>query len=344
MTIFNSHVKLFSLATGLFVSLSVMVAIIPALNNQTNNAPLPGAEPLSEEALKGKNVFISNGCVACHSQQVRNVEMDNVWGERPSIAADYAASSRPNWWMNSATLMGTERTGPDLTNVGNRLPSEDWHLIHLFNPRIVAEESIMPSYPWLFEIKANADEDDKVVRVPQALLENDRQVVVATEEARQLVAYLKSLKQQPLPDGIAPQNFIYKKEARQKSDGNAPSDPTNESLSELDGDQLYAANCQACHQANGEGLKGAFPALKGSQIVQDENPERLINIILSGYDAREEFGEMPAIGRVNNLSAAEIAAIANHERNSWGNKAPKISVKQVEQIISQLNTIETKPQ
>ena len=65
---------------------------------------------------------------------------------------------------------------------------------------------------------------------------------------------------------------------------------------ELDGAQLYAANCQACHQANGEGLKGAFPPLKGSKIVLDESPERIVTIIMTGYNAREEYGEMPAIG------------------------------------------------
>lgn len=338
MTLFNNHIRLFGLATALFIGLSVVVAIMPALSNQENNAPLPGAEPLRGEALKGKEVFIANGCVACHSQQVRNVEMDNVWGDRPSIAADYASSTRLSWWMNSATLMGTERTGPDLTNVGNRLPSEDWHLMHLFNPRIVVEESIMPSYPWLFEIKAKAEEGDKIINIPPALLKNQGLVVVAKEEALQLVTYLQSLKQQPLPTGVAPKEFLYKRELKTTTNSNIPVE------AELDGAQLYAANCQACHQTNGEGLKGAFPSLSGSKIVTDENPEKLINIIMSGYNAREEFGEMPAIGKLNNLSAAEIAAIINHERTSWGNQASKISEKQVEAIISYLTSLETKPQ
>jgi cytochrome c oxidase cbb3-type subunit 2 len=242
--------------------------------------------------------------------------------------------------MNSATLMGTERTGPDLTNVGNRLPSEDWHLMHLFNPRIVVEESIMPSYPWLFEIKAKAEESDKIISIPPALLKNQGLVVVAKKEALQLVAYLQSLKQQPLPTGVTPKEFLYQKDlkATTTTNSNIPVE------AELDGAQLYAANCQACHQANGEGLKGAFPSLSGSKIVTDENPEKLINIIMSGYNAREEFGEMPAIGKLNNLSAAEIAAIINHERTSWGNQASKISEKQVEAIISYLTSLETKPQ
>jgi cytochrome c oxidase cbb3-type subunit 2 len=337
MSIFDNHIKLFGLATTLFIVLTIVVAILPAINNQNNNAPLPTAEPLSEIALKGKQVFIANGCVACHSQQVRNVEMDNVWGDRPSIAADYASNKRMSWWMNTATLMGTERTGPDLTNIGNRIPSDDWHLVHLFNPRIVVEESIMPSYPWLFEEKSHANEGEKIVSVPPSLLRNSTNVIIATDEALQLVAYLKALKQHPLPTGTSPKEFLYKKE---KKEGTSAVEIATEDM--LDGAQLYAANCQACHQANGEGLKGAFPPLKGSKIVNNENPDILINIILNGYNAREEFAEMPAIARLNNLSAAQIAAIINHERSSWGNTGTTIPVKKVEEIIQFIENQQTK--
>src|SRR5690606_42016152 len=96
------------------------------------NAPLPNAEKMSDAARKGKAIYIANGCVACHTQQVRNIEMDKVWGSRPSIAADYADMRRQDIWRNTATLMGTERTGPDLTDVGDRQPSRDWNLGHLY--------------------------------------------------------------------------------------------------------------------------------------------------------------------------------------------------------------------
>jgi cytochrome c oxidase cbb3-type subunit II len=329
MQLFNNHNRLFGLATLLFVSLSLVVAIVPALHNQENNALLPGAKPLEGEALKGKEVFIANGCVACHTQQVRNIDMDNVWGARPSIAADYAGSHRMSWWMNSATLMGTERTGPDLTNIGNRLPSEDWHLVHLFNPRTVVEESIMPSYPWLFEVKEMATKGDRIVNVPVALLQRKTDVVVAKEEALQLVAYLQSLKQQELPSGQAPAPFLYKKEVANETGNSSAS-----TIDDINGAELYSANCQACHQANGEGLKGAFPPLKGSKVVLNDDPELIVNIIMKGYNAREEFADMPAVGKLNKLSPAQITAIINHERGSWGNDAEPISVQQVEKIIA----------
>ena len=328
MNIFNNHKILFTTALSFFVILSVLVAIVPAINNQNMNAPLPGTAALSGDALKGKHIYIKNGCFACHSQQVRNVAMDNVWGTRPSVAADYANNERMSWWMNTATLMGTERTGPDLTNIGNRLPSADWHLLHLYNPLAVVEESIMPAYPWIFEWKENVKPDEKVVNVPEEFVGNHSGKLVAKAEALQLVAYLQSLKQVPLPDGSVSPSFLYKKESNKVEAGD-----TKESV-ELDGAMLYANNCQACHQANGEGLQGAFPPLKGSAIVQDDNPEILVNIIMTGYNAREEFAEMPAVGINNGLKPEEITAIINHERNSWGNNARKISVEEVEKIVA----------
>jgi len=332
MEMFSNHRKLYGVAFLFFAGLSIMVAILPAINNDKNNAPLPGSENLTEEALAGKHVFIANGCVACHSQQVRNVDMDKSWGPRPSVAADYANNKRMNWWMNTATVMGTERTGPDLTNIGNRLPSADWHLLHLYNPRAVVEESIMPAYSWMFEWKENLGADDKEVNIPAEFTRGETGKLVATKEAMQLVAYLQSLKQIPLPDGTVPPSFLYET----KSDKGEAS-KSSESAA-LDGALLYSRNCQACHQANGEGLKGAFPPLKGSSIVLDDNPEILIEIILTGYNAREEFAEMPAVGVNNGLKPEEITAIINHERTSWGNNVRELSVDEVEKIMTYIKS------
>ena len=323
MEFFNDHRKLFTTATLLFLVLTLFVAILPALHNQQRNAPLPGYEPLSEEAQKGKSVFIANGCVACHTQQVRNVAMDKPWGRRPSVAADYAGITRTDVWRNTATLMGTERTGPDLTDVGNRQPSLEWNLVHLYNPRIVVEASIMPSYPWLFEYKAYPADDDVVVNVPAAY-QSGKGKVVATEEALQLVAYLQSLKQVPLPDGRPSPEFLYAREAA-KAEGGTDS--------ALDGALLYATHCQSCHQANGEGLPGAFPSLKESSIVDGDDLELYVDIIMNGYDARPEFAAMPGIGAMMELTAAEVTAIINHERTSWGNSANEVTEEEVTEIM-----------
>ena len=149
--------------------------------------------------------------------------------------------------------------------------------------------------------------------------------VVATKEALQLVTYLQSLKQDKLPDGSPIPNFLYKKETKTVDNGNKPQG--------LDGAALYATNCQGCHQANGEGLKGAFPPLKGSQIVLNDNMETMVGIIMNGYNAREEYGIMPPVGTNNNLNAEEIAAIANHEKSSWGNNAKKAGPEEIQKIM-----------
>lgn len=331
MEFFNNHIKLFGTALALFVGLTIMVAILPAINNQQNNAPLPNAVELSEEAFLGKQSYIANGCVACHTQQVRNVDMDKVWGKRPGIAADYAGVTRTSLWINTATLMGTERTGPDLTNVGSRQPSVAWNLLHLYQPRAVVDQSIMPAYPWLFEIKNNLEETDVEVIVPEEFRKNVNGKIVASKEVMNLIAYLQSLKQTALPDGKPTADFLYKKQESLS--------PKNEQSSMLpDGQLLYATNCQACHQANGEGLKGAFPPLKGSEIVTGEDVELFVNIIMLGYDARPEYATMNAVGTDNNLTPEEVTAIINHEKTNWGNNAKPVTVEEVSKIIDFIKT------
>jgi cytochrome c oxidase cbb3-type subunit 2 len=227
--------------------------------------------------------------------------------------------------------MGTERTGPDLTNIGTRQPSTDWHLMHLYNPRAVVEKSIMPAYSWMFEMKDMAEEGDVVISIPSQFLNGRQGKVIARQEALDLVAYLQSLKQAPLPENNPAPEFLYKKEEQKNVSGDSEDEP-------LDGQVLYSSNCQSCHQANGEGLKGAFPSLKGSKIVLDDDPQIMVEVIMNGYNAREDVGVMPAVGTNNKLTPAQVAAIMNHEKSSWGNNARKVSVEEVKKIIDFLGT------
>jgi len=252
--------------------------------------------------------------------------MDKVWGKRPSMAADHALSDRPAVWRNTATLMGTERTGPDLTDVGNRQPSLDWNLVHLFNPRIVVKESIMPAYPWMFEFKDMPSDDDVVVNVPEEFKKGRTGTVVAKQDALYIVAYLQSLKQAELPSDLPPPDFLYKREARQTADGAASE--------ELDGALLYAQHCQACHQADGTGLPGAFPSLVGSNIVNDDDKlELYIDIIMNGYDSRPEYAPMTPVGSMAGFTEKEVAAIINHERSSWGNQGKQVTPESIKSIV-----------
>lgn len=329
---FNFHKNLKKLITVAFIGflgLSMIVAIGPSVDIQKTQ-PLPGMEPLTASERRGLELYVSENCMACHTQQVRNIEMDNVWGERPSIPSDYYYSKqRLDVWRQSPSLLGSERTGPDLTNIGNRQPSEQWHLLHLFNPRSVVKESIMPSYSWLFEMKAEPHDTDVVVPVPPSFVKDENMKVIASKDAMDLVAYLKSLKQTPLP-GTVPVEFIPAKSKGKNDSKNSSGSAENSSAPTFDGESLYTQHCSACHQTNGQGLPGAFPSLAGSPIVNDESPELMIRIILQGYDARSEFSVMP--GFAPQLSDEEIAAIATHERSSWGNTAAEVSPEKVKEI------------
>ncbi len=326
MNVFNDHKKLYSIAGLLFLTLTYVTVIMPALQNQKNNAPLPGPVPLSGDALAGKRVYVAEGCVGCHSQQVRNVDMDKMFGSRPGIASDYANLKRMNVWQNTATVMGTERTGPDLTNVAERQSSKDWHLMHLFNPRSVIPQSTMPSYEWLFEIKDSALKTDVVVNMPANFLGGRTGKVVAKKEALQLLAYLLTLKQTPLPDGTKPMQFLYKNEKQQVAGAASPAAGAN-------GQTLYTANCQSCHQPSGEGLKGAFPPLKGSPVVNGTDLELYVDIIMNGYDARPEYGVMAAVGTNMSFTEDDVAAIINYERTSWGNAGKKVTPEEIKKIM-----------
>ncbi|GFE84164.1 cytochrome-c oxidase [Steroidobacter agaridevorans] len=152
-----------------------------------NVAPTSGMKPYTSTELRGREQYISNGCLYCHSQQPRAASLapdaKRGWG-RASVAGDYA--------FDTPHLLGTMRTGPDLLNIGARQPSVQWHLGHLYQPRAYVPGSIMPSYPYLFVIKAQAEPGDVVVHLPEGNAPAGK-VVVATPEAQELVSYLLSL-------------------------------------------------------------------------------------------------------------------------------------------------------
>jgi len=177
------------LAAGAMVSLAVATAalvVLPYLEVRDVTPP-EGLKPYNSAQLRGREVYIANGCVYCHTQQPRdrNLGPDHVrgWG-RASVPGDYV--------YDKPHLLGSMRTGPDLFNIGTRQPSKDWHLGHLYQPRAYVPGSIMPAYPYLFETKAAAEPGDEVVKLPPG--HGPAQgVVVARPEALDLVKYLQGL-------------------------------------------------------------------------------------------------------------------------------------------------------
>lgn len=184
MSLHTKHHLLIGIPALVYLGLSVIIAVVPAYEIEKTK-PLPGVEAVTGPELAGRNTYLEEGCGVCHTQFVRDLAVDKPYG-RGSIAEDYALEDPP--------MLGTQRTGPDLSNVGVRQPSEVWNLIHLYNPRAVVETSVMPSYPWMFEVKDKAGADDIVVPVPDEF-KPDGKVIIAKTDAINLVRYLQTLKQ-----------------------------------------------------------------------------------------------------------------------------------------------------
>jgi len=320
--------KLVAVAGGstlVYATLAVLMAVLPGIE-LSQVPPGPGVKPLTDIEARGRTVYISEGCAYCHTQQVRPLATDQIFG-RPSAPGDFA--------YDTPELLGSERNGPDLSNVGARQASDVWQYIHLYDPRAVVPLSIMPSFPWLFEVAERAPADAQPVPVP-APFAPAQGVVVPTDKAKALVAYLLSLRQAKLPGAqaqpaaaqpaAAPQATAPAVTATAAAGGTAPA------FDAAQGARLFAANCAACHGAQGAGIPGVFPDLVGDPVVNAADPAEHIATVLHGTQGRTIKGvkyaaAMPPFAA--QLSDAQIADIIDHERTSWGNQGRTVSAADV---------------
>ncbi len=317
----ENHRLLFAIVLAGFVFLTIVIAVSPALWVQDHTEPLPGSRELTDEEKQGLAVYVAEGCPYCHTQQVRPLDLDRPYG-RPSAPGDYARLRPQDVWRMTPGLLGTERTGPDLSNLAARQPSDTWNFIHLYNPRAVVADSVMQAYPWLFAVKREPASDDVVVPVPPGYAPREGKVT-ATARGKALVAYLLSLKQVAAPG--------YTETAAPAGGGAKTAAPGQ-------GAAVYAAHCASCHGPNGEGVPGVFPPMKGDPAVTAADPTRHIAIVLFGLKGEEINGmrymaAMPE--HEDELSDAEIAAVVNHERTSWGNNSPQVTARDVATVRKQ---------
>lgn len=315
--------KLFLIAGGstlVYAVLAMLMGVLPGIQ-LSNIPPGPGVKALTALEAQGRAVYVANGCSYCHTQQVRPLQQDKIFG-RPSAPGDFT--------YQTPELLGSERTGPDLTNIGNRQSSVVWHYIHLYNPRAVVAQSIMPAFDWLFQVVDSAPPGVTPITVPKAYAPT-RGVVVPTRDAQALVAYLLALKQAPLPGSAGESTEAISGDSRTGAQAStaAPSAGSGEAAK---GHALFTATCAACHQATGEGLPGVFPPLKGDPAVNDPDPSHHIHVILHGLQGANVGGNvysspMPPFGAT--LSDADVANIINYERSSWGNHGAPVTAAQV---------------
>ena len=295
-------------STLVYAVLATVMGVLPGIK-LSHAPPGPGVNPLTALQAEGRAVYVASGCSYCHTQQVRPLQHDKVFG-RPSAPGDFT--------YQTPELLGSERTGPDLTNVGARQPSLVWQYIHLYNPRAVVPQSIMPAFDWMFRVVDSAPPGVTPIALPKAYAPT-LGVVVPTRDAESLVGYLLALKQAPFPGGGGTSS------ASAAAPGAGSAEATK-------GQALFTATCAACHQAGGEGLPGAFPPLKGDPAVNDADPTHHIHVVLRGLQGATVGGvayasPMPPFAAT--LKDAEVASIINYERSSWGNHGVTVTADQV---------------
>ena len=132
----------------LLISFGGLVEIVPLYFQKSTTEPVAGVEPYTPLQLAGRDIYQREGCYNCHSQMIRPFRAETERYGPYSVAGEFVYDHPFQW--------GSKRTGPDLARVGGRY-SDDWHRVHLSNPRDVVPESNMPGYPWLARNSADAD-------------------------------------------------------------------------------------------------------------------------------------------------------------------------------------------
>jgi len=198
--------KTFFLALGIFLTIAASVTglvVIPNWQFQdlkpvVKATGLQYPERYFGDAHKGREIYISQGCIYCHTQQVREKgyggDIRRGWGTRRSVPRDYLFD-RPH-------QLGTMRTGPDLASIGARQSSTEWHSLHLYDPQLTSPGSVMPRFNYLFNEIKEGQPPPNAFKIPSA---NSRssgvKYIVPNERGAQLITYLKRLNQSfPLPE------------------------------------------------------------------------------------------------------------------------------------------------
>lgn len=176
----------------LVVSVGGLVEIVPLFYQKSTTEPVDGLKPYPPLSLSGRDIYLREQCLSCHSQMIRPFRAETERYGHYSVAGEFVYD-RPFQW-------GSKRTGPDLARVGGRY-SDEWHRVHLINPRDVVPESIMPAYPWLEGAPLDATDIQRKMSVLRALghpytdedIEQAPKALEGKTEMDALIAYLQGL-------------------------------------------------------------------------------------------------------------------------------------------------------
>ncbi|HMM53791.1 MAG TPA: cytochrome-c oxidase, cbb3-type subunit II [Candidatus Desulfobacillus sp.] len=185
------NVGLLMILSFLVVSVAGLVEIVPLFFQKSTTQPVTGLKPYDAVRLSGRDIYIREGCVGCHSQMIRPFRAETERYGHYSVAGEFIYD-RPFLW-------GSKRTGPDLHRVGERY-SDEWHRAHLMNPRDVVPESNMPPFAFL-DRPVKADDIEAKMRALRLVgtpysdeeIAGARQALEGKTEMDVLIAYLQGL-------------------------------------------------------------------------------------------------------------------------------------------------------
>ncbi|MBH1970011.1 MAG: cytochrome-c oxidase, cbb3-type subunit II [Moraxellaceae bacterium] len=174
------------------ISFATLVEIVPLFFQKDLNEPVPGMKPLTALQLEGRDIYIREGCHVCHTQMIRPLRAETERYGHYSVAGE-SVWDHPFLW-------GSKRTGPDLARIGEKY-SDDWHQVHLINPRDVVPESNMPGFPWLLENKLDGELTAKKMEIfrnfgvpyTDADIQGGAASVKGKTEMEALIAYMQQL-------------------------------------------------------------------------------------------------------------------------------------------------------
>jgi cytochrome c oxidase cbb3-type subunit 2 len=188
----EKNVALMGIIIAVVISFGGLAQIVPLMHQAEMIEPLPGVKPYPALELAGRDVYIREGCYNCHSKMVRTLRFETARYGHYSLAGE-SVYDRPFQW-------GSKRTGPDLARIGGRY-SDEWHRVHLIDPRAVLPNSNMPAYPWLEHAKLDGEQVARRMRALQRLgdpytdedIANAAAAVEGKTELDAIVAFLQGL-------------------------------------------------------------------------------------------------------------------------------------------------------
>ena len=195
----ETNIGLMAILILIAISFGGLVEIVPLFFLKETTQPVAGLKPYTALQLEGRDVYIREGCYVCHSQMIRPFRAETERYGHYSVAGEFVYDHPFQW--------GSKRTGPDLARVGGRY-SDDWHRVHLNNPRDVVPESNMPGFPWLAKNKLDGKLTPTKLRAMRTLgvpytdddIANASAMVQGHTEMDALISYLQvlgtSIKQQ----------------------------------------------------------------------------------------------------------------------------------------------------